>query len=106
MDKWTADELKIIVDETIKLPNKHGIGILKFIASANSKGEVCEYNLAYINFNICKIDDGIVLGYEQNHECHRRHYMGKIEDVDFTTYEAIAERFESEWREIHEERQK
>ncbi|TAK72178.1 MAG: transcriptional regulator [Gammaproteobacteria bacterium] len=94
-----------MVDETIKLPNKEGNGILKFSASSDSKGKIARYSLAYINYNICSIDNGRVLGYDNNHEYHHRHYMGKVEAIDFTTYEDIAERFESEWREIHEKAQ-
>lgn len=107
MDKRRKEQLKKIIDETLKLPNKQGNGILKFAASANSKGEIHKYSLAYINYNICRSDNGRVLGYDNNHGYHHRHYMGKIENViDFTTYQAIAERFESEWREIHEKAQK
>lgn len=105
MDKSQKENLKKIVDETIKLPNKQGNGILKFSASANSRGIISRYSLAYINHNICRIDNGRVLGYDNNHGYHHRHYMGKVEATHFISYEDIAKRFESEWREIHEKAQ-
>lgn len=106
MDKRKKEQLKKIIDETVKLPNKQGNGILKFSASANNKGEISKYSLAYINYNICRSDNGRVLGYDNNHGYHHRHFMGKIENVDFNTFEEIVDSFESEWREIHEQAQK
>lgn len=106
MDKRKKEQLKKIVDETVKLPNKQGNGILKFSASANNEGKVSKYSLAYINYNINRSDNGRVLGYDNNHGYHHRHFMGNVENVNFTTYEDIAKRFESEWREIHEKAQK
>jgi hypothetical protein len=32
--------------------------------------------------------------------------MGKEEDINFSTYEEIVERFEKEWRALHEEAKK
>lgn len=106
MDKRKKEQFKKIIDETVKLPNKQGNGILKFSASTNNEGKISKYSLAYINYNICKNDNGRVLGYDNNHGYHHRHFMGKIENVDFNIYEDIADRFEREWREIHEQAQK
>jgi hypothetical protein len=105
MDKRKKESLKKIVDELIKPPNKQGNGILKFSASVNSQGKIARYSLAYINYNIYRSDNGRVLGYDNDHGYHHRHYMGKVEAIDFTTYEDIAERFKNEWREIHEKAQ-
>jgi hypothetical protein len=40
-----------------------------------------------------------VLGYDNSHGFHHRHFKGKIEAVDFSTYDALAERF---FNEVHE----
>lgn len=57
------------------------------------------YSLAYINLKQCSVDNGRVLGYDNSHDYHHRHFMGKVEAVDFSTYAAQAERF---IREVHE----
>ena len=65
-------------------------------------GQVVAYSLVYINLKRCPADNGRVLGYDNSHEYHHRHFMGQVEAVDFTTYAAQAERFIAEihdlWR--------
>ena len=65
-------------------------------------GQVVAYSLVYINLKRCPVDNGRVLGYDNSHDCHHRHFMGHVEAVDFTTYTALAERFIAEvhdlWR--------
>jgi len=62
-------------------------------------GQVVAYSLAYINLKQCPVDHGRVLGYDNSHEYHHRHFMGQIEPVDFTSYLALVERF---IREVHD----
>ena len=63
---------------------------------------VVAYNLVYINLKRCPVDNGRVLGYDNSHGYHHRHFMGSVEAVKFTTYEALAKRFIKEvhalWR--------
>ena len=49
------------------------------------KTVVARYNLAYINHAICQGDNGRVLGFDNAHDTHRRHYMGEIEAVEFVS---------------------
>jgi len=73
-------------------------------------GEVVKYSLAYINPAVCGADHGRVLGYDNSHDHHHRHFMGKQESFEFTGYEALATRFYDEvrdlWRSEDEERRK
>ena len=62
-------------------------------------GEVVGYNLAYINLKRCHVDHGRVLGFDNSHGFHHRHFMGKVEAVQYTTYDDVLERF---IREVHE----
>jgi hypothetical protein len=62
-------------------------------------GKVIAYSLAYINLKICPLDNGRVLGYDNSHGYHHRHFMGQIEPVRFSTYSELAERF---FNEVHE----
>jgi hypothetical protein len=62
-------------------------------------GQVVGYSLAYINLRRFAGDNGRVLGYDNSHGNHHRHFRGKVEPVNFSTYAEIAERF---FREVHE----
>lgn len=70
-------------------------------------GDVVAYSLAYINLRRCPVDNGRVLGYDNSHDYHHRHFMGTTEPIRFTTYEALVERFIEEvhelWRNEDEE---
>jgi hypothetical protein len=90
------------VDELVTLPIKKGNGILRYTVSTNEKGEITRYSLAYINPLLYTGDNGRVLGYDNCHGRHHRHLMGKEENITFTSYEKLADRFEIEWRELHE----
>lgn len=91
------------VDEAIKIADKHGNGILRISVNVDKGGKVKRYSLAYINYHLCSVDNGRVLGYDNRHGYHHRHYMGKEEPIEFQNYEAIADRFEKEWRKLHEQ---
>lgn len=99
-------KLTTIVDESTKLPDKQGNGILRIVVKVDEAGEISRYSLAYINPHLCQADNGRVLGYDNSHGYHHRHYMGNEEPVEFESYEAIAEQFEREWRILHEKAKK
>ncbi len=70
--------------------------------------KVVAYSLAYINLRLCSADNGRVLGYDNSHDYHHRHFMGEVEAIEFATYSALAERFIGEvyelWRLEDEEK--
>ncbi len=61
---------------------------------------VTRYNLAYINHTIHRGDNGRVLGFDNAHGYHHRHFMGKVEAVEFESFETTQDRFQQEWLEI------
>jgi hypothetical protein len=63
-------------------------------------GCVVRYTLAYINPRICGVDNGRVLGYDNSHGYHHRHFMGTVEPIEFHGYQHLAERFYAEVREL------
>lgn len=99
-------KLTKVIDETIKLSKKFGNGIVRILVSVDTKGKLGKYSFAYINFQLCHADNGRVLGYDNNHGYHHRHYMGREEPFEFVSYEDTAVRFEKEWRELHEKTKK
>jgi hypothetical protein len=46
------------------------------------------------------LDNGRVLGYDNNHGHHHRHFMGRIESVLFVDNESLAARFYEEVRDL------
>jgi len=101
MAKPTKETL--LEQERFELKPKSGGGLLSYeIWGYVDKGKtvVTKYNLAYINHAIYQGDNGRVLGFDNAHDYHHRHYMGEIEAVEFVSYEATQERFQQEWLEI------
>lgn len=58
-------------------------------------GKVARYALTLVDINGGP-DSGRILGYDNAHGYHHRHYLGKVEPVEFNTYEEIEARFEKE----------
>lgn len=48
-----------------------------------------------------------MLGYDNSHDHHHRHFMGEVEPIEFNNYESLAARFRTEvqelWRKEDEE---
>jgi hypothetical protein len=86
-----------VLDVSTRLAKKRGNGILRREVWVDSKGKVIRYNLAYINHDIFQGDNGRVLGYDNAHGVHHRHYQGKVETVEFKSFEDIEGRFEADW---------
>lgn len=42
-------------------------------------------------------DNGRVVGYDNRHGYHHRHCFGKVEAIEFTSYDDIEQRFERDW---------
>jgi len=104
MTKKSKPKVEIQIErETFKLKTSKGGGILSFEVWGyvqDGKTVVTRYNLAYINPLICPKDNGRVLGFDNAHDYHHRHYMGKVAAVEFVSYEETLEQFQEEWQEI------
>jgi hypothetical protein len=87
-----------IVDDTTVLKRPRRGAKLREEVWQTADGRVTKYNLAYINHLVCRVDNGRVLGYDNSHDRHHRHFMGKVEPVAFTGYAALARRFQDEVR--------
>jgi hypothetical protein len=69
---------------------------------AQASGTV--HNPGYINRRICSVDNGRVLGYDNSHEYHHRHFMGTVEPIEFENYKSLSARFEAEVKELWKRR--
>jgi len=101
MSKSTKETL--LEQERFELKPKSGGGLLSYEVWGyveEGKTVVTRYNLAYINHSICQSDNGRVLGFDNAHGYHHRHYLGEIEEVEYPSYEETLERFQQEWLKI------
>jgi hypothetical protein len=93
----------LLEKERFELKPKSGGGLLNYeVWGCKEKGKtiVTRYAIAYINHATCPVDNGRVLGFDNAHGYHHRHYMGSIEAVEYESYEATLEKFQQEWTEI------
>jgi len=91
----------LLEQERCELKPKSGGGLLNYEVwgyQENGRTLVTRYNLAYINHAVYAGDNGRVLGFDNAHGYHHRHFMGKAEPVAFASYEAQLERFQQEWQ--------
>jgi hypothetical protein len=88
------------VDDTIVLKRPRRGAKLREEVWQTADGRVTKYNLAYINHLVCRVDNGRVLGYDNSHNGHHRHFMGKVEPIAFTGYAALAKRYQDEVHEL------
>jgi hypothetical protein len=80
---------------TCGVPSRRGAKLREEVWQT-ADGAVAKYNLTYINHLVCRVDNGRVLGYDNSHDGHHRHFMGKVEPVEFADYQSPAKRFQAE----------
>jgi hypothetical protein len=90
------------VDETTQVRCALGAGTIREEVWQDFRGNVVKYNLAFINGLLCTRDKGRVLGYDNSHGQHHRHYAGVEESFAFTTYERLLRRFLTEVRTLRD----
>jgi hypothetical protein len=49
---------------------------------------------------ISAADNGRILGYDNTHNHHHRHFRGTVEEIEFQSYEELVARFERELFEL------
>jgi hypothetical protein len=92
----------LLEDESVRLHKSKGNGILRRQIWVDGRGEVTRYSLTYINYHLYSGDNGRVLGYDNAHNYHHKHYMGTIEPVTFNNFLDIENRFQQEFEALHE----
>ncbi len=103
MKKAAKETFKKVVTEQFPVNQKRGGGIVKIEAWENEKGEIVKYSMAYINPFIFPEDNGRVVGYDNTHNFHHRHFFGELSEIkDFSSYQELLNRFEKELKEFIE----
>ncbi len=96
MMKFVMADRKII-DDAHNITQKRGNGQLRREVWIDEQGKVTRYNLAYINHVLHNDDNGRVVGYDNQHGYHHRHYFGVVAPVNFTSFEDIEDQFQTDW---------
>jgi|SRR5882762_3342424 len=97
------DPEKSVRDEFYPKGRKGGVAV-RMEAGYSRKGRLLKYSMALIDIHNTAADNGRVLGYDNSHGYHHRHYLGKVEAVEFESYESTEKRFETEVRQYLETR--
>ena len=98
-----AERLRKAVDERFYLSRASGGGTLRREIWVDRDGRAVRYSLVYIKHLIYGGDNGRVLGYDSAHGSHHRHFMGKVAEVSFESFEAVEARFQKEWKSLARE---
>lgn len=96
-------KLRKVVDEISPVRCAMGRGLIREEVWQDENGEVARYNLAFINHFLTQEDNGRVLGYDNSHGYHHRHFKGMTEPFEYATYDALMARFLGEVRELQKE---
>jgi len=87
-------------DEVALVSCASGPGVIREEVWENEAGKAVRYNLAFINHILYPKDNGRVLGYDNAHGPHHRHYFGTVEPVVAAGFEAVAKLFYAEVKEL------
>jgi hypothetical protein len=86
--------IRKVVDEKNQVRCKSGsFGVIREEVYVDDDAALVKYNLVFIHHGICQQDNGRVLGYDNAHGHHERHWMGNVEPVGFISYERTVRRF-------------
>jgi hypothetical protein len=97
-----SEREQLVIDEIWHIPKKKGNGQVRRQAWINKAGTVVRYSLAYINSRLCHADNGRVLGYDNAHGYHHKHYFGEITPIEFINFETIEIQFQLEFEVLHD----
>ena len=100
-----SGRLRKVVDETTQVRCALGKGIIREEVWQDSRGLIVKYNLAFINHALCARDNGRVVGYDNSHGGHHRHFAGAEEELAFISYARLLERFLDEVRELRQKKE-
>jgi len=89
-----------VIDEKFIVPTQKGSGVIKFEAW-EYENQIVKYNMFYINKEIFPNDNGRVIGYDNSHNFHHKHYLGEIYKIDdFINYQDLVQRFKEDIKEF------
>lgn len=97
--------LRKTIDEVALVSCESGPGLIREEIWQDESGKVARYNLAFINHYLTSKDNGRVLGYDNAHGLHHRHFFGTVEPVSIASFAEAARLFRDEVKELRKRRQ-
>ena len=94
-----------VVDDTSEVRCASGKGIIREEVWQDHGGNIVKYNLAFINHHLYADDNGRVLGYDNAHGGHERHFRGSVEEIAFDNYGSLLTRFLDEVGALRKEKE-
>ena len=98
------DPEKSVRDEFHPKGRKGGVAV-RVQTDYSRSGRLLRYSMVLIDTHNTAADNGRVLRYDNSRGYHHRHYLGKVEPVEFESYESTERRFEAEVRQYLETHQ-
>jgi hypothetical protein len=95
--------LRKVVDEVSPVRCVSGPGLIREEVWQDASGEVARYNLAFINHFLTAKDNGRVLGDDNQHGQHHRHFYGTVEPISITSFAELALMFYAEVDQLKEQ---
>jgi hypothetical protein len=92
--------LRKTVDDVTLVSRASGPGIIRTEVWEDETGKVARYNLAFINHFLYPRDNGRVLGYDNAHGTHHRHFFGNVESASVADFDKVEALFHAEIRKL------
>jgi hypothetical protein len=89
----SKSKLRKVIDERSSVRCASGVGKRREEAWIDEYGMVVRYNLAFVNHFMTSKDNGRVLGYDNRHGHHHRHFMGETGVFEYLGYDDLVDRF-------------
>jgi hypothetical protein len=86
-------ELVKRTDDEFRFRCGTGVGILREEVWVDGNNRIARYNLAFLVPHLTSRDNGRILGFDNAHDFHERHFMSEVSIVPFRGYRRTAERF-------------
>lgn len=100
---WRRDRLEKYTDYEVRFHCAGGAGIFREEVWIDEHSRVVRYNLAFILPHLFNLDHGRVLGYDNAHGTHERHFLGRVEAFAFKSYPETVSQFSREMQALRRE---
>jgi hypothetical protein len=99
-DRDAVDPSRSVRDVFYPKGRKRGL-IVRIQIDYSRAGSLLRYSLSLIDLS-SSLDNGRIVGYDNAHGQHHRHYFGRVNRVEFESYEKLESQFEAQVRQYLE----
>ena len=100
----TKENVQIVKDFFAAIGAYNKQDLLALVAAdieCSRTGSLLRYSLSLIDLSN-SFDNGRIVGYDNAHGQHHRHYFGRVDCVEFESYEKLESQFEAQVRQYLE----